>query len=269
MATFNIHHGVGLDGRLDLGRTAEVITATGADLVGLQEVDRTMSARSGWVDQAAWLGRRLGLQVLHGATVDRPALPGSGPAAPRRRYGNALLTALPVRGWAARRLPGGGHEPRGVVDAVVAATGGDVRCAVTHLENRDGGARRVQATHLAALLAGDGPGPVGPLPPPTILLGDLNARPDSPEVRVLTQTLVDAWTAVGRGDGPTFRSGRPAARIDYVLAGGPVRPVAVEVVATVASDHRPVVAELELWPRVASAAPASQRDDVDGGAGGR
>ena len=53
VATFNIHHGVGADGRLDLTRTADVISATGASVVGLQEVDRTLSARSGWVDQAA------------------------------------------------------------------------------------------------------------------------------------------------------------------------------------------------------------------------
>ena len=38
--TFNIHHGEGIDGRLDLERIARVITDARADLVGLQEVDR-------------------------------------------------------------------------------------------------------------------------------------------------------------------------------------------------------------------------------------
>ena len=35
----NIHRCVGLDGRQDTGRVAEVIRELGADIVGLQEVD--------------------------------------------------------------------------------------------------------------------------------------------------------------------------------------------------------------------------------------
>ena len=51
VASFNIHHGVGLDGKLDLDRIAEVVRSTGAEVVGLQEVDRHLSVRSGWIDQ--------------------------------------------------------------------------------------------------------------------------------------------------------------------------------------------------------------------------
>ena len=39
VVTYNIHHGVGVDGKLDLNRIAEVIRAAKADLVALQEVD--------------------------------------------------------------------------------------------------------------------------------------------------------------------------------------------------------------------------------------
>ena len=37
--TYNIRHGVGLDGVLDLKRTARVIKAANADIVILNEVD--------------------------------------------------------------------------------------------------------------------------------------------------------------------------------------------------------------------------------------
>jgi endonuclease/exonuclease/phosphatase (EEP) superfamily protein YafD len=44
--TYNIHHGVGEDGVLDLERIARVIADSGADVIGLQEVDRHWSART-------------------------------------------------------------------------------------------------------------------------------------------------------------------------------------------------------------------------------
>jgi endonuclease/exonuclease/phosphatase family metal-dependent hydrolase len=45
--SFNIHHGQGTDGVLDLERIARVIRASGADIVGLQEVDRHFGGRGG------------------------------------------------------------------------------------------------------------------------------------------------------------------------------------------------------------------------------
>ena len=46
LLSYNIHNGVGLDGVLDLDRIADVIAASGADVVGLQEVDRHRRERS-------------------------------------------------------------------------------------------------------------------------------------------------------------------------------------------------------------------------------
>jgi endonuclease/exonuclease/phosphatase family metal-dependent hydrolase len=242
VATFNIHHGVGADGRLDLARTADVIAATAATLVGLQEVDRTLARRSDWVDQAAWLGERLGMVVVHGATIDRLPSDPAVPDGPRRRYGNALLSAHPVRSWQALPLPGTAQrEARGLVDARVDADGTTVRVVVTHLQNRSGRERREQAAHIVDLLAGDSDRPA-----PTVLLGDMNAGPDTPEMRALTAVLADAWAAVGDGPGHTFPVRRPFARIDHVLISSGVTPVAAEVVDTRASDHRPVVADLDL-----------------------
>ena len=50
--SYNIHHGEGTDGKLDLKRIAKLIRDSKADLVALQEVDKKVS-RSQGVDQAA------------------------------------------------------------------------------------------------------------------------------------------------------------------------------------------------------------------------
>src|SRR4051794_910403 len=67
--TYNIHHGEGTDGRLDLGRIAGVIKSCQADVVGLQEVDQA-TERSGGVDQAATLSELTGLHATFGKAID-------------------------------------------------------------------------------------------------------------------------------------------------------------------------------------------------------
>lgn len=59
--TYNIHHGEGTDGVLDLERIAGVIKGASPDLVALQEVD-VGAERTGGVDQAGELGRLTGMQ---------------------------------------------------------------------------------------------------------------------------------------------------------------------------------------------------------------
>jgi endonuclease/exonuclease/phosphatase family metal-dependent hydrolase len=248
VASFNIHHGVGMDGRLDLGRTAAVIRETGATVVGLQEVDRHLSARSGWADQAAWLAGELGLEVVHGPTLDLDPHDPSVPDAPRRRYGNAILSAHPIHTWQALALPSGGRrEPRGLVTAVVDVDGSAVRVAATHLQVRSRSERLSQAARIVELLEDAGPEPVGERAP-RVLLGDMNAEPDSPEIGLLTTRLVDAWVAAGDGPGFTFDAATPHARIDYVMTSPDLVAAAAWLVPTLASDHYPIVAELPDLP---------------------
>jgi len=235
VATYNIHHGVGLGGRLDLDRTARAIAATGATLVGLQEVDRHFGERSGFADQAAELGWRLGLEPVFGPNIDRePATTG----APRRQYGNAILSAYPVLSWRNTLLPRpGGTEQRGLLEAVVEVDGAPLTAFATHLQHNSSSARRAQADAVAGI--------VGATAGPVVLTGDLNARPDTPEVRTLTAVLVDAWAAAGEGPGATFSAVFPRARVDYVLSTPDLVARRPAVVRAYASDHRPFGTDLE------------------------
>ncbi|MGH9228875.1 MAG: endonuclease/exonuclease/phosphatase family protein [Acidimicrobiales bacterium] len=246
--TFNIHHGVGLDGVHDLERVARVIEPVAADLVALQEVDRHLSARSGHLDQAGWLARRLDMEMAYGPVVDLgPAAspPAStdgragGSDGPRRQYGIALLSRVPLR--EARNMlltrPRGG-EQRGLLGAVVDVEGRPVRVFCTHLQHRSRTERLAQASQIAESVAA-GAGSV-------VVMGDLNARPGDAEIAPLTEALDDAWDVAGDGAGFTFDAATPHARIDYILTSADVVARSAAVLPTDASDHLAVVAGLEL-----------------------
>ncbi len=134
-------------------------------------------------------------------------------------------------------------------------------------EPRYGGDRMAQAWALADLVADsalDGDLPV-------LLLGDLNATPDGPQLAALTRQLTDLWPAGGGDpDAVTLSSRVPQApleatelidrRIDHVLArpgrpGGPaVRASGARLAGTepvagrYPSDHFAVVVDVELGP---------------------
>lgn len=237
--TFNIHHGVGLDGVLDLERTARVIEGADADVVALQEVDRHFGPRSGHVDQAGWLGDRLGLGVAYGPVVDRGPVDAAAPGGPRRQYGIALLSRFRIARPRNVLLPSPhGGEQRGLLSAHVEADGVVVRLLCTHLQVRSRAERLAQARAVAAsVAAGDGP---------AVVMGDLNARPGAPEIAPLIDSLVDAWITAGEGDGHTFDAAEPYARIDYVLISPGVVATQATVLVTNASDHRPVMADLAI-----------------------
>jgi endonuclease/exonuclease/phosphatase family metal-dependent hydrolase len=236
VATFNIHHGAGLDGRVDLERIAAVVEAGAPDVVGLQEVDRHFGERSQFVDQATWLAERLGMHVVFGANLDFDPLT---PDAPRRQYGTALLTRERVREWRNTLLPRPqGGEQRGLLEMVIKVRGTPVRVFTTHLQNDSQVERLAQVDAIRARLAG--------VRESVVLVGDLNATPASPEVGAITEDLADAWATAGEGDGFTYDAATPHARIDYVLSSPDVVARTAAVVSTDASDHLPVFVDLAL-----------------------
>ncbi len=83
--------------------------------------------------------------------------------------------------------------------------------------------------------------------PVTILAGDINESPDMPTWRALSAEFTDAGAA---DNTPTFSARNPWRRIDGVFVRGPAEVQACWVVdgpdVEVASDHRPVVADVEI-----------------------
>jgi endonuclease/exonuclease/phosphatase family metal-dependent hydrolase len=236
--TFNIHHGEGTDGDVSLQRIADVIDDRGPAVVGLQEVDRHWSDRSDFVDQASWLARRLHMHVVYGANLDLDPLE---PGAPRRQYGTAILSRSRIIDWDNRFLPKyEGHEQRGLLRARIKVRGVPLQVYNTHLQHDNAAERLEQAQAVKTL--------IGRPRESFVVLGDLNATPEQPEIRALADDMADSWVEGGVGDGLTYDSENPTSRIDYVLTSAKVvtRTAAVVTSDPGASDHLPVIAEVLL-----------------------
>ena len=255
VATYNIHAGAGEDNVFDLDRTAAAIRALNADVVGLQEVDVHWDARSEYRDVAKELADRLGMYSAFGPIYDLdPATPG----APRRQYGIALLSKYPIarsENHLLTRLSTQDPNPvptptPGFLEAELKIGGDRVHAYVTHLDYRaDPTVRRTQVDETLAELAKD------PKHDPQLLLGDLNATPDAPELSRLWTGIRDAWMVAGTTTGSplTYPAITPQKRIDFVTvsAGTKVLTAAVpdDPALAGASDHRPLVTELQLGRR--------------------
>jgi len=249
VVNWNIHTGIGSDGRLDLARTAQTLAALDADVIGLEEVDVHWAARSEWRDQVADLAESLNMRAFFGPIYDLdPPAPGE----PRRRYGVAVLTSLPVlatENHEITRLSTQDAEPvpapaPGFPEVVVSAGGARVHVYATHLDYRgDPSVREAQVSDTLRILDEDrGRGGAAPQ---QVLVGDFNAPPEAPELAPLWGPLVDSWTG-GPGTGLTYPAAAPVKRIDYVTHSPNVETVSAEVVQTLASDHLPVVADLRV-----------------------
>ena len=228
VVSYNIKHGLGNDGRVDLERIAEVIRGLDADVVTLQEVDRG-TARTDGVDQTARLAELTGMRGIFGDF--RPYDGGE--------YGMAVLTRLPVVAVHNHRLP---QAPAPIsaleVQVAVGLEGRVVSVVGIHLV-RTPEERLAEADTLTAILS--------ERPHPVVLAGDFNSRPGD----VVLQRLTRDWLVVPKdGDRFTFPSDAPDREIDFIM----LRPAeAFEIVEhrvvgeAVASDHRPLLAVLRLW----------------------
>jgi endonuclease/exonuclease/phosphatase family metal-dependent hydrolase len=224
--SYNIHHGRGTDGQVNLSRIAAVIRSSEADLVCLQEVD-DRTTRTGRVDQTAELARLTGLHGEFGHQIDYQG----------GRYGQALLSRTPLEEPQVHMLPGDPtSETRIAFSARTEVAGRTVVIVSTHLHHLDPAVRLAQAETIAALEQGAGP---------MILGGDLNAVPGSPPLSALLET----WRPTTDEPLATFPAGKPTRQIDSIL----YRPVGLlEARAArvldepVASDHRPILAEFTL-----------------------
>ena len=235
--SFNIHHGGGTDGVVDLDRIASVVRANHVDVVAVQEVDRHYSERSNWADEPAELAEALHYHVVFAANIDQDP-PSAGK--PRIQYGTAILSRYPIVHSSNTLLfRSADQEQRGLLQADIEVKGVRVHVFNTHLEAYSTIDRQTQAQQVAALI-GDAR--------PSILMGDLNAEPDAPELEPLFSALTDAWPAVGTGPELTYPAEGPVKRIDYVFTGAGARPRQCAVVTTnpVASDHLPMACQVTV-----------------------
>jgi endonuclease/exonuclease/phosphatase family metal-dependent hydrolase len=260
--TYNIKSGRNQPEGLEA--VARIVEECSPDVLGLQEVDEGM-ARTQGVAQTDWLSRRLHMRGFYA-----PAMAYDG-----GQYGVALLTCWAIMAHQRHPLyrpdyPDAGSRPRhdgeprvmlgvrlspsdagGAGGHAPASTSRSLNVIVTHL-GLTPDQRLIQVREVADFAREWGG------PQPTVVLGDFNCNPDAPELAPLRSILVDACGACGVSgdDRRTFRPGAPGApaanevpaAIDYVWVSPGVRITAARVVMdeTWASDHRPLLVDLEL-----------------------
>lgn len=157
----------------------------------------------------------------------------------RRRVRNAVGVRKP---WAIEathhvRFHGGSWwHPRGAAVADLGLGPARLRVISTHLGLRP----EERGLHAGDLLV-----EVDRYNGPSVVGADLNAHPHQQAATALAERMHDAWEP-SIGPGHTYPAGAPAARIDYVFVTGQIAVRDADVVPTEASDHLPVVAELEL-----------------------
>lgn len=230
---YNIHWALGMDGEYDIERIAEVINREKPDLVALQEVDVGVK-RSGRVHEVRELARLTGLAARLGPTQHYEG----------GLFGNAVLTNLPILDVAIHPLPYTEATPelttypRGAIAVTVTAPDGKpLRFVSTHFQHNVPEDRVAEAKAINELFADD---------LRTILAGDINAKPDEEPVQI----LLEQWSnATDEPPSPTVPVKEPKHRIDYIF----YRPApafelkeARVIPEVMASDHRPVFAELDL-----------------------
>lgn len=230
--TYNIHHGQGLDGKVDVRRIADLIKREQADIVALQEVDKGVE-RTMRRDLPAEFATLTGLTCVFSNNF--PYQGGE--------YGNAVLSRFPIKRWANLHYkmlrPG---EQRGILQLVLDVHGRELVFMDTHIDFRgDDAERLLNAAEIQELIQqyrGQ----------PMILCGDFNDTPASRPCRKIAENFIDAWASVGEGDGFTIPAGRPAKRIDYIWIANDdsLVPLKARVPDSAASDHLPVVAELRF-----------------------
>lgn len=224
IATYNIHQCVGMDGIQDPKRIAAVLNEINADIVALQEVTSHSQMSD---DILAYLATAAVMVPIEGFTLTSAG----------SRYGNALLTKLPVSAVNLIDISMRGREPRGVIEVGLNFNRKTVALWATHLGLGVRERHQQINTLLKVIDAADAD--------VSILLGDLNewlpwSRPYRAIHRCFTTTQSPA----------TFPSRRPFLRLDRICVRPANRLTTLRAHSTtlsrVASDHLPLVADVAL-----------------------
>jgi len=231
---YNIHHcnPPSRPDLIDVEAIAKVIQDESPDLVALQEVDvHTLRSGKG-LHQAKALAELTGMYYYFKKAIHHE----------EGEYGVAVLSKFPIEdtlGFALPMAPGLSGEPRAVAAIKVKLPGGQpLVFASTHLDLHTQH-RAVQAQKITEAFT-EGNSPV-------IVCGDFNDVAGSEPIDIMDQTF--RRTCIGGNCPGTIPVTTPNRTIDYIFYRplSAIRVMEHRVVAeTYASDHRPVVAVLQL-----------------------
>lgn len=216
--SYNIRNAKGMDNVTDYKRIANIITASKAPIVALQELD-SVTQRSKGVDVLKELSDATGMYASYGAAI---AFQGG-------KYGVGVLSK--EKPLTQKIIPLPGTEEARVL-LIVEFENYVVFCSHFSLTEKD----RIGSVKLIEEQ-------LKRYQKPVLLAGDLNDTPGSAMMQMLEQSF-----QLVSGNGLSFPSDKPDRCIDYILVRHKqkVQVLQTEVLnEPVASDHRPVMVELK------------------------
>jgi len=233
--SYNICHGQGLDSVLDLSRAANIIKTQSPDLCGLQEVDDSCS-RSFNIKQTAYLAKLTSMNGTFGKFMNFQ----------NGEYGMATLIRKPIVSTKILELPNAILEPRvSIIHQVQLSDACTIAFANVHLdwaENKEGSANRLkQAKVLVKYLDS--------LNIAAIIIGDFNCSPNAPTMQYFTK---HGFVFIKKGEDNLSYQGDPKLEIDHIIYRNKgnikfkKKSIRLLKVPNI-SDHRPLVAEIEVY----------------------
>jgi len=228
--TYNIHVGVGMDKKLDLKRIADVINKEKPDLVGLQEVDRGVKRTEG-KDEIAELAALTRMDYAFAHNLDFQG----------GQYGVAILSRFLLKNVDHRMFENKREaERRGMLHVQVELDNQVINFVTTHLDYQYEDGRVFETEQMLRFLT--------EVKGPLIIVADMNDEPTGDAYKMMVPNFDDAWVASrAKGEGFSFPADKPIKRIDYIFyRAAELKAKRAEVVETLASDHVPVMAELQL-----------------------
>lgn len=230
--------------KFDLDEIAALIKQQDPDIVALQEVDR-FRARSGFVDQVAYLGGMLGMHWAYSPSyVDVEVAQGRG------MYGNALLSKYPIVSslahtvWRRAELHPGEEnwviEKRSLLETKIDVNGRPIRAYATHLSTT-ADQREKQVRDVVTTLA--------QVQGPKVFMGDFNAHETDVEMHPILQVLRNAFDVAETAGNwrMTYPNGSKAVEtIDFIFVSPEIHVKEAHVIVEESgiSDHNPVVATI-------------------------
>ena len=238
---WNIHHGVGTDGRYDIGRIADVIAKSGANVVSLNEVEK----HTGWgnEDQPARFA-----SLLKSKTGKKWYYTFAQRDGNTNGQGNLLLSTFEFESDGDYQL----SHSRAAARAAIIVNGIRVNVFSTHLDADSSSRRTTQMKELKAWADN--------YPEQRVIAGDFNAWPGAGEVKNMTADYKDSWAEAQSKNVDVAYSGNAAgntrnSRIDYIWRSEGASRLKLKQVkvfdvrnskGVMPSDHRPVMATFDV-----------------------
>jgi endonuclease/exonuclease/phosphatase family metal-dependent hydrolase len=241
---YNLHHGVGTDGRYDLNRIANVIAKVNPDVISLNEVEKYTSW--GNEDQPArykaLIESKTGRKYYMVWAQEYGQWTSNG-------KGNLLLSRYPFSNTSRYEV----SYERTLALGQITVNGRNITVATTHLDPESSSRRYTQTQQMESWFQNFSQN--------RIIVGDMNAQPTSTEMTYLkNQGYRDAWADAKAGGYAFSPSDNPNgytrnSRIDILYTSTGVsnlKPRRVEVIETrdssgvMPSDHRPLVVTYDV-----------------------